>query len=341
MNSSSSFRMMRRAFFRAQNQNLLPVSPFAFHVHQRYLAIFRKGNKHKEDETPMGTKIKDVARVQNYFDEQSEMHGNNSENFLNTVQDFKNLKKLKRFGYAEFVQVALPAMEAFGVHKDLESYRALLKVFPVGAFVPSSKIAAGFYPHYVQQRAAIEILSKMEKYNIMPDKQMEQYIIASFGEYSEVWRKVARLNYWMTKFKNANPYPFPEVIPEDPLELAVIALKRMSPDPQSDVFVHSAAQSGGDNVEDSWVVYSQSETQCEIIEEIAGDEEKMKNLRISLDGPFDVWVRDKLISYFVLYCRDLSPKKAGNTVDKLVEDDHENNGEFFELFLLQIVSFFL
>src|SRR5699024_1324892 len=85
---------------------------------------------------------------------------------------------------------------------------------------------------------ATDILWQMERNRVMPDRELEMIIVDAFSKYSHVWLKLARMNYWMTKLKNANPYPFPEVIPNDPQELAIVALKRMSIDPQTDVTVY-------------------------------------------------------------------------------------------------------
>ena len=38
-------------------------------------------------------------------------------------------------GHVEFIYAALKEMEAFGVHKDIEAYKKVLGVFPVGQMV--------------------------------------------------------------------------------------------------------------------------------------------------------------------------------------------------------------
>ena len=55
-------------------------------------------------------------------------------------------------------------------------------------------------------------------------------LIDRFGPMAHVFRKYQRIMYWMPKFKNANPYPVPFDVPEDPLELAKLALRRMAVD---------------------------------------------------------------------------------------------------------------
>ena len=44
--------------------------------------------------------------------------------------------------------------------------------------------------------------------------------------------------YWMPKFKFANPYYVPHMLPNDDIELAKLALKRMSVDLENELTVH-------------------------------------------------------------------------------------------------------
>lgn len=204
----------------------------------RSMALFPP--KKKDDEESPGIRTKELVRIRDFFNEEGLKANYDKKHFINTVEDFNNIRKMKRFGYTEFIAASLPAMKEFGVHKDIDSYKALMRVFPKGAFIPSSRIAAGFFPHYVQQQTAIKILVQMEENGVMPDRELESIIIDAFSKYSIVWERCARMIYWMTKFKNANPFPFPEKIPTDALELAIVALRRMTfyIDPQTEVYVY-------------------------------------------------------------------------------------------------------
>lgn len=229
-------RCLLRPVIAFTRQKILPTSIIAS-IHSSSARFFIFPPKVKEDEVNPGVKTQDVVKVKQFLED--ELKDGDAKQFINTVENFQELRKLKRFGYAEFIGAALPAMKLFGVHKDLEAYKTLMKVFPPGSCLPATKLASGFYPHYIQQTAALGILAQMEEHKLMPDKEMEQYIISVFSKYSQPWEKCVRLIYWLTKFKNANPFPFPETIPQDPLELALVALKRMSLDPQSDLTVYS------------------------------------------------------------------------------------------------------
>ena len=73
---------------------------------------------------------------------------------------------------------------------------------------------------------------------VIPDDDMGYQLLEIFGKESHVFRRYRRMMYWMPKFKNANPYPIPHELPEDPRELAVMALKRMAVDLQNEVTIY-------------------------------------------------------------------------------------------------------
>lgn len=56
---------------------------------------------------------------------------------------------------------------------------------------------------------------------------------AIFGDQAHAFRKYQRMMYWMPKFKYANPYRVPYFLPDDQLELAKLALKKMAVDVQN------------------------------------------------------------------------------------------------------------
>lgn len=66
---------------------------------------------------------------------------------------------------------------------------------------------------------------------------------------------------------------------------------------------------------------AQSESQCRLIGEL--DPERY---RVSVDGPFQVWVEQYSVSYFVLFARDMSPKaNAVDNVEAFLQKEHEKN----------------
>ena len=73
---------------------------------------------------------------------------------------------------------------------------------------------------------------------MVPDDDMGAQIIRIFGQESHAFRKYQRMMYWMPKFKFANPYYVPHMLPNDDIELAKLALKRMSVDLENELTVH-------------------------------------------------------------------------------------------------------
>lgn len=64
----------------------------------------------------------------------------------------------------------------------------------------------------------------------MPDEDFGKLLRDRFGSAAHVTRKLRRMMYWLPKFKNMNPYPIPQELPDDPIKLALIALRRICVD---------------------------------------------------------------------------------------------------------------
>lgn len=75
----------------------------------------------------------------------------------------------------------------------------------------------------------------------MPDKEMKEIIINAYGRSSHVYKKYSRMMYWMSKFKNLNPYLLPNPLPDDVQELARLALKKMSVDTRTKISEYDAS----------------------------------------------------------------------------------------------------
>lgn len=72
----------------------------------------------------------------------------------------------------------------------------------------------------------------------MPDSEMEQMLLNIFGRRGFPLRKFWRMMYWMPKFKNLSPWYLPDELPSDTLELAKLAIQRItSVDPITEVNV--------------------------------------------------------------------------------------------------------
>src|SRR3569833_2785803 len=74
-------------------------------------------------------------------------------------------------GYVEFLNTALKYLKKYDVHKDLDTYKALLNVFPKGPLIPTNQMQVflelrgieKIFMHYpLQQNCCVRILDEME-----------------------------------------------------------------------------------------------------------------------------------------------------------------------------------
>lgn len=230
----------------------------------------------------------------------------NKETYLEMVHIYEN-STVHRRAHVEFIYSALKYMKEFGVHKDLEVYKALINVLPKGKFIPTNIFQAEFMHYPKQQQCIIDVLEQMEENGVMPDAELETILINIFGNRGHPVRKYWRMMYWMPKFKNLSPWPLPNPVPNDNLELAKLAMKRISSvDLQSKVVVYQTAELA-DSIDDTWVVSVQSPDQRKLVDT------HPENTPIYVKGAYRVWLRDAAVNYFILMRKPI-PKPQ-------VEDD--------------------
>lgn len=73
---------------------------------------------------------------------------------------------------------------------------------------------------------------------IMPNVETKVSLVQIFGEKSHPMRKYQRIMYWFPKFKHINPFPIPQQLPEDPVDLARFSLTRIANDLDAKVTVY-------------------------------------------------------------------------------------------------------
>nr|CAG4651881.1 EOG090X07J4 [Triops cancriformis] len=232
---------------------------------------------------------KDTALVKANFGEAEEK---NKGTFLETIGRFYYRDVHKR-GHVEFIYLAMKHMKEFGVHRDLEAYKKILDVFPKGQFMATNMFQVEFQHYPKQQQCAIDLLEQMEDNGVMPDVEIEDMLRNTFGKHSFPVRKYGRMMYWMPKFKNLSPWPVPHDL-NDSLELAKLAIQRISSvDLQSKVEIFQASELP-DAVDPTWIVSAQSPTQRQLIESYPADK------AVYVEGAFTIWLRRSSVSYFVL-----------------------------------------
>ncbi|XP_012255105.2 evolutionarily conserved signaling intermediate in Toll pathway, mitochondrial [Athalia rosae] len=215
------------------------------------------------------------------------------ESFIEVLRMYESRDKYRR-GHVEFIYSAMQHMQDFGVHKDLDAYKKLLDVLPKGKFIPSNRMQAEFMHYPKQQQCAIDVLCQMEDNGVIPDWEMEDQLLNIFGKWGYPLRKFWRMMYWMPKFKNASPWPLPQVLPNDPLELAKLAIDRItSVDVRRKITVFQS-EDLPDSIDKTWIVSSISPDQKILLEK------HPPNTPIYVEGPFRVWLKDCPLNYFIL-----------------------------------------
>jgi len=240
---------------------------------------------------PDEEKEKSELITQGYFDRREEER--NKESFEGAVDIFTH-RDSRRRGQVEFIYAAMRNMEKFGVHKDLGSYKKLLEVFPKGKMIPENRLQADFFHYPKQQQCATSLLQKMESNKIIPDEETGDIILNVFGKYSTPYKRYCRMMYWLPKLKNLSPWPLPEELPREGVELARLAVRQItSVDPATRIEVIDT-QDIPDSNDKTWVVSGQSRDQAVLLEGLA------KGTALYVEGAFRLWLRDSQVSYFIL-----------------------------------------
>ncbi|KAJ9581180.1 hypothetical protein L9F63_023639 [Diploptera punctata] len=236
------------------------------------------------------------------------------------IRIYESRETLRR-GHVEFIYSALKHMEEFGVQKDLEVYKSLIDILPKGKFIPTNIFQAEFFHYPKQQQCIIDLLEQMEDNGVVPDPETETLLINIFGRRGHPVRKYWRMMYWMPKFKHLSPWPLPNPIPNDSLELAKLALSRMSSvDLQSKVTVYEASKLV-DSVDDTWIVSAQSPVQRELLDT------HPHNVTVFVEGAFRLWLRNASVNYFILRAE---PRPKPNVTLQDIDDVADLDVPMFE-----------
>lgn len=261
----------------------------------------------KDDDDDDNKKESESKEVGFHFHGFVDVKKKEKQTYLQVLRIFVD-RDLNRRGHVEFIYAAMRHMEEFGVNKDLEAYKNLLNVFPKGKFIPQNNIQAEFMHYPKQQQCAIDLLEQMEDNGVIPDREMEEILLNTFGSIAFPLRKYWRMMYWMPKFKNASPWPLPDVLPNDSLELAKIAIERItSVDVRSRISVFQAKDLP-DSIDDTWIVSGISPAQEILLKKHS------PTVPIYVEGPFRLWLKNVPLNYFILRA-DAVPKPPPIPVD--------------------------
>ena len=222
-----------------------------------------------------------------YFSQEEEQE-RNKESFDGAIDIFCH-KDTRRRGSVEFIYAAMRNMEKFGVHKDLGTYRKLMEVFPTGKMIPENRLQGDFFHYPKQQQCATTLLQKMELNKVIPDEEMGDIILNVFGKYATPYKRYCRMMYWMPKFKNLSPFPLPEELPNNALELAKLAIRQITsvdPSTRLDIIDTDTIPDSNDK---TWIVSGQSGNQREILETLA------EGTALYVEGAFRLWLKDNQV----------------------------------------------
>ncbi|XP_065574394.1 evolutionarily conserved signaling intermediate in Toll pathway, mitochondrial-like [Artemia franciscana] len=225
-----------------------------------------------------------------YFEQENQR---NRDTFLEAIGRYYE-RITHRRGHVEFIYSALSYMEQFGVHKDLEAYKRIMDIFPKGKMIPTNVFQTMFQHYPKQQHCAVDILQKMEDNGVIPDRELEIIMVNAFGNTSFAVNKLRRMAYWMPKFRNLSPFPLPNPVPMDTLELAKLAIQRITlPDLQTQIEVYKASELE-DAIDHTWIVSGQSVVQKELLSKLP------PGTALYVEGAFRVWLRNMCVHYFIL-----------------------------------------
>jgi signaling intermediate in Toll pathway protein len=269
---------------------------------------FQKMVKEKNNERPNNKKDQEKVYGKTIFEKKltigafNTSEKKNKDTYLECLRMYES-HVIARRDIVTFITVALKYMKEFGVHKDITVYKKLLDLFPKGKMIPTNIFQSMFMHYGKEQNCAIDIFEQMEDNGVIPDLEMEAMLLNIFGRHGLPTQKYWKMMYWMPKFKNLNPWPVPKPIPDDVLELAKLAMIKISSiDVRSSVTIYETVEIE-DSIEKTWIVSAMSPKQSELLTE------HNKNIPIYIEGPFRIYVAIKAVDYFILKAKPPQNRK--------------------------------
>lgn len=208
------------------------------------------------------------------------------ESFFGVIDGFISRDRSRR-GHMEFLKTAMVYMEEFGVEKNVEAYNRLLDIFPRGRYDNRTLFDAIWAKKHPQAELALEILTQMEDYWLLPNEDTYDILFEIFGHASQPLQKCRRLIYWYHKLEEMFPNPYPKKLPESDTEISKLALTRMTKDEQI-IVVYKDNTS---NESQEYLVGAQTKAQKKLLERYNSPKP------LYVEGPFFIWVR-RLQRYF-------------------------------------------
>lgn len=96
-------------------------------------------------------------------------------------------------------------------------------------------------PPLLPPAASLRLCLLLPDTGVMPNKETEFLLIQIFGRRSYPMLKLVRMKLWFSRFKNINPFPVPRDLPQDPVDLAALGLRRVEPNLSARVTVYQVS----------------------------------------------------------------------------------------------------
>lgn len=126
---------------------------------ERYYPIrYDSTDEKKTDDKSESNVFDKQLTVRSSFENVSDKNKNT---YLTMVDIFLD-RDVHRRNHVEFIYAALKNMESFGVHRDVEVYKALMNVMPKEKFIPRNIFQTEFMHYPKQQQCIIDLLEQME-----------------------------------------------------------------------------------------------------------------------------------------------------------------------------------
>ena len=114
----------------------------------------------------------------------------------NAIDAYRETNPSKNL-YVDFVYGALLKMKEYNAHTDLEAYRKLMELFPIGPLRMANLWQRDNMHFPRQQTCAIQVLEQMERNAVILDEEFCRLTIAIFGDWTHVVKKAKRQLYWL------------------------------------------------------------------------------------------------------------------------------------------------
>lgn len=97
------------------------------------------------------------------FESLAQKRAKNKETFQAALDIYLKRQGVYRRGHVEFMYAAMDKMKMFSVHRDIDTYRKILDLFPKYKMVPQTTWQYEMQHYPKQQQCCIDILDKMEQ----------------------------------------------------------------------------------------------------------------------------------------------------------------------------------